>query len=104
MCHNCQFVVCLSEKLQTASDQLLGFFFFYVNDVMVGLPFTVAIHLPEKLCGDETAYSPGLVSSQYSLIAAIKDIALFCKINLCYVEGITVFIKLRIKLLTQKYS
>jgi len=103
MCHSCQFVVYLSEKLQTASDQLLGFCF-YVNDVMVGLPFTVAIHLPEKLRGDETAYSPGLVSSQCLLIAAIKDIALFCKINSCCVERITVFIKSRIKLLTQKYS
>lgn len=65
---------------------------------MVGLPFGVAIHLPEKLRGDEKAYSPGLASSQCSLMAAIRDIALLCKINSCYAEGTTAFIKLHIKL------
>jgi len=72
--------------------------FIYVNAVMVGLPFAVAIHLPQKLRGDEKAYSPGLVSSQCSLMAAIKDIALLCKINSYYAEGTTTFMKLHVKL------
>ena len=79
MYHNCQFVVYLSEK---NSRPLRNSFwaFICVNAVMVGLPFVVAIHLPEKLREDEKAYSPGVVSSQCSLIATIKDIALLCKI------------------------